>query len=172
MKKKKLITLIIIGVLALGFVSYKFISSGYFSIDHEGINKIYDDVTFEKVVDGDTAYFTINGKSTKCRFLAVDTPELKTDEPYAQEAKQYSEDALKNAKKIRLATDSNSDEYDKYDRLLVWVYVDEELLQNDLIKEGLAEVKYIYGDYKYVDELYKLQDVAKSQGIGIWSIDE
>ena len=33
------------------------------------------EVTLVKCVDGDTAYFNINGKEKKVRFLAVDTPE-------------------------------------------------------------------------------------------------
>jgi len=62
-------------------------------------------------------------------------------------------DALTNAKTIELEYDDGSDETDKYGRTLAWVYADGKLLQRELVKQGLAEVKYIYGDYAYTDEL-------------------
>ena len=172
MNKKKRTILTAVLILVISFIAYKFIDSGVFVVDREGINKIYDDVAFDSIVDGDTAYFIINGQKTKCRFLAVDTPELDEKEAYAEEAKDFSEDVLKKAKTIRLLTDAKSDEYDKYGRLLVWVYADNKLLQSELVDNGLAEVKYVYDDYKYADELYKIEEKAKANKVGIWSLNQ
>ncbi|UPU39035.1 thermonuclease family protein [Erysipelothrix sp. Poltava] len=47
--------------------------------------------------------------------------------------------------------------YDKYGRVIAWVYVDDALLQELLVSGGFAKVKYIYGDYLYVDKLNGLQ---------------
>ena len=57
---------------------------------------------------------------------------------------------------------------DKYDRLLAWVFADNELVQEKLVSIGYAEVKYIYANYTYLDKLYKVQEAAKNKKIGIW----
>ena len=58
---------------------------------------------------------------------------------------------------------------DNYDRTLAWVWADGVLLQQQLVSQGLAEVKYIYGDYKYTDMLYEVQNQAKAEKRGVWS---
>ena len=93
---------------------------------------------FYAKVDGDTAKFEFsNGDVVTCRFLAVNTPEtVKPNSPVENggpEASSFTENALKNASVIELEYDSNSDLYDKYGRLLAWVWIDGELLQSQLI---------------------------------------
>lgn len=133
-------------------------------------------VTLEKCVDGDTARFMYKKSSIKARFLAIDTPEsvhpTKKVEPFGKEASKYTCDMLSNAKKIVLEYDINSDKTDKYDRHLVWVFVDDVLLQEELVSNGYAKIKYVYGDYKYLDELKKEEQIAKENRIGVWSLDD
>lgn len=127
-------------------------------------------VTLSKCVDGDTAWFYLDGKEIKTRFLAIDTPEsTNKKEAYGKEASNFTCDKLTNAKKIEIEYDENSDKTDKYNRELVWVFVDNELLQNLIIKEGLGEVAYLYGDYKYTNLLQKSQLEAQEKKINIWS---
>lgn len=133
-------------------------------------------VTLEECVDGDTARFkTSDNIVIKARFLAIDTPEsvhpTVGKEPFGEEASKYTCDILTNAKEITLEYDANSDEEDNYGRKLVWVFVDGVLLQNSLIKEGYAEVAYLYGDYKYTTVLQESQRLAKQNKAGIWSIE-
>lgn len=125
-------------------------------------------VTLSKCGDGDTARFIINNVEKKVRFLAIDTPEVDKNDPYSKEAKEYTCNMLKNAKEIYLEYDSNSDREDKYGRVLAFIHVDGILLQKDLIEHGYAKVAYIYGDYAYVSELRKQEEVAKNSKIGIW----
>lgn len=134
------------------------------------------EVKFSDCVDGDTAKFIYNDKKITARFLAIDTPETvhptKEVEEFGKEASNYTCEKLKNAKKIKLEYDPDSDELDKYDRHLVWVFVDEELLQKKLVSKGLASVTYLYGDYKYTQELESAEQDAEDQKIGIWSIEQ
>lgn len=131
------------------------------------------EVKLKKCVDGDTAYFIYNNKEIKTRFLAIDTPEsTKEIEKYGPEASEYTCNLLKNAQKIELEYDFNSDKQDKYDRHLVWVFVDDKLLQEEVVKEGLAEVAYLYDDYKYTDKLLKAQEEAKSESKNLWDTGE
>ena len=129
-------------------------------------------VDFVKCVDGDTATFSYNNEEIKVRFLAVDTPETKHPqkgtEPFGPEASEYTCSRLTEANKIELEFDLNSTITDKYSRHLSWIFVDDYLLQDLLIKEGLAEVAYLYGDYKYTSLLQDHEAVAKANKTGKW----
>ena len=128
------------------------------------------EVTLNQCVDGDTAWFDIDGKKTKVRFLYIDTPESTNQiEPYGKEASNYTCNSLKKASKIVLEYDSNSTKEDKYGRRLAWVFVDGELLQKKLVNKGYAKVAYLYGDYKYTDELKMIEKSVKSKKLGVWS---
>jgi len=134
------------------------------------------DVTFSSCVDGDTANVVIDEKITKVRFLAIDTPETKHPtkgkEEYGTEASNYTCNILKNASKLEIEYDPNSDKKDKYDRHLVWIFADDKLIQEELIKKGYAKVAYLYDDYKYTSNLKKLETEAQNSKIGIWSEKE
>ena len=132
-----------------------------------------DDVKFSKCVDGDTIKVLLDGKERTIRLLAVDTPEsvhpTKGVEFFGKEASEFTCNSIKNAKKIELEYDENSDKEDKYDRLLAWVFVDSELLQDKLIQGGYAETAYLYGDYKYTNLLKDHQAIVELKKIGIWN---
>lgn len=129
-------------------------------------------VKFSKCVDGDTAKFEKNNKVFTLRFLAVNTPETKSPkkgvEFYGKEASKYTCDRLEKAKTIEIEYDKNSDRSDRYGRKLGWVFLDDKLLQKDLVENGYAKVEYVYGKYKYLDELKKLEKKAKKEKIGLW----
>lgn len=135
-------------------------------------NKTMDGIQLVDCVDGDTAKLQIDGKNETVRFLAIDTPETKHPqkgiEPYGKEASDFTCTFLKNGSEIKLEYDSNSEDRDKYDRVLAWVFIDGKLLQEELIKQGYAKVAYIYGDYSYLDRLYNAEQFAQVNSIGIW----
>lgn len=128
------------------------------------------EVTLDKCVDGDTAWVYLNNNPIKLRFLAIDTPESTNKiEKYGKEASEFTCNYLTNASKIEIEYDNNSNKYDKYNRHLVWIFVDNKLLQDLIVKEGLAEIKYIYGDYKYLDTLNISLKEAKVKQLNLWS---
>lgn len=128
-------------------------------------------VEVSKCTDGDTAHMVIDGVDETVRFIAIDTPETVKRgtpvQPYGKEASDYTCQSLLSATNIVLEYEENN-KTDKYNRKVAWVFVDGKLLQEELISQGLAKVDYIYGDYKYTDRLYKAEEVAKNQRIGIW----
>jgi len=140
-----------------------------------GIGNIYakETVEFSDCVDGDTIKVLLEGKEYTVRMLAVDTPESvhpqKDVEYYGKEASEYTCNKVKNAKKLEIEYDEDSNKMDKYDRLLVWVFTDGSLLQEDLVKNGYAKVAYLYGDYKYTSKLENAQELASAKNIGIWN---
>ena len=131
------------------------------------------EVEFKSCIDGDTARFIMDKEEIKVRFLAIDTPETnhpkKGEEPYGKEAKEYTCNRITNASKIELEFDDNSDKKDKYNRYLAWVYVDDSLLEEELVQNGLAKVAYLYGDYSYTDKLKETEEEAKENKVGMYS---
>ncbi len=135
-------------------------------------DQITSEVQLEKCIDGDTAHFLVDGNDTTVRFLAIDTPETKHptkgEEPFGQEASEYTCSVLQKATVIELEYDEGSDRADKYGRKLAWVFVDGYLLQEQLVELGYAKVAYLYGNYKYTDRLISAQKRAKGSNLGIW----
>lgn len=123
-------------------------------------------VSLYKCVDGDTAWFKINGEIKKYRFLAIDSPEV--DKKFGKESSEYTCNILSSAKQIRLEYDMVGETKDKYDRELVWVYVDGVLLQEKLLEGGFAKIKYIYANYDYLEKLFIMENYAKNNRSGIW----
>lgn len=128
------------------------------------------EATFIDCVDGDTVKLKVNYKAESVRLLAIDTPEIGSDpDYYGKEASDYSCALVTGAKKIKVELDSNADKYDKYGRLLAWVFIDGQLLQAELVENGYAKVAYLYDDYTYTEDIKILEDEAQANKIGIWS---
>ncbi len=129
---------------------------------------------FVRHVDGDTTVLRIDGKERKVRFLLIDTPEtVKPNtkvQPFGLEASNRTKELLSTATEITFEYDKG-DKTDRYGRALGYIFVDGTLLQKTLVSEGLARVAYVKEpNTKYLEELEKAQEQAKSQLIGIWSI--
>ena len=135
-----------------------------------------DEVKLSKCVDLGARRIIKKNKEYTVRMLAIDTPESvhpdKKVEYYGKEASEYTCNIVSNAKKIELEYDSGSDKTDKYDRLLAWVIVDGELLQDKLVSLGYAKVAFLYGDYKYTSLLEEQQELASAKNLGIWNQQE
>lgn len=133
------------------------------------------EIQLDRCVDGDTAWFLIDGKREKVRFLGIDTPESVHPngvvEEYGMDASDYTCDMLKKADHIYLEYDSNSDRYDRYGRVLGWVFVGDQNLSELLLAIGYARVEYVYGDYKYIDKLCEVQKQAYLDRLGIWKVE-
>ena len=118
-----------------------------------------------RVVDGDTI---IVGED-KVRLIGIDSPELETErlkgECYALEAKNKLRELVEN-KEIRLEKDVS--EKDKYDRLLRYVYVGEDNINEFLVREGFARLATYPPDTKYYGKLKEAERVAKENNTGLW----
>ena len=69
----------------------------------------------------------------KGKIVAIDTPESTNEiEYYGKESSEFTCNSLKNAKTITLEYENNKK--DKYDRTLAWIFVDDKLLQSEIIK--------------------------------------
>lgn len=132
-------------------------------------------VEFKDIIDGDTAYFKINGFTESVRFMVVDCPQIyPKNELFGEEAKQFSFSILKNAKEIYLESDIFNNLYDDTlnKRLLAWIWVDGKLLNYLLVQNGLAINKYVISPkMKYLKNLQEAEEYAKNNKLGVHSID-
>src|SRR5690606_17407397 len=96
----------------------------------------------KRVVDGDTLLLATG---ERVRLLGVDTPETKKPDtpvqPWGPEASQFTTD-LVQGKTVTLVFDR--ERYDKYQRLLAFVYIDGRCLNEELIRHGLSPAKLHY----------------------------
>ena len=145
-------------------------------LDFSTLNFFYDGYAQARLIsctDGDTARFRVNGQIYSTRFLAIDTPEISGQlEPWAMTAKAYTCEALEQADQIVLQFEPESDVFDAYNRLLAWIWVDGELLQYNLVKESLAYVKYLYGDYAYNPMMIALEAQVQRERKRIWGEED
>lgn len=135
----------------------------------------------ERVVDGDTAWFTLaDGTREKVRFIGVDTPESTTQhEPFGKEASAYTDSILTVGRGVDLEIDV--DERDRYGRLLAYVWlsppatgnVDEartKMLNAMLVEQGYAMVLTVPPNVAYVDLFVALQLEARRAARGLWAL--
>lgn len=134
-------------------------------------NTLKNSITLLKLSDfGFTA-----GEEIKVRALLIDSPEIKDKETgkpqaYAKESREYAAKLLKNADTIVVAYDIG-EKQDRYNRHLMYVWVDAELLSVKLLEKGYAKVAYVNEpNTTYLDEYRKAEQKAVEHKLGIWNI--
>lgn len=165
---KKILYLILITLLLMPVVTYA--AKDNEIVETEVTEEVKENkketVKLEECVDVTTVKLRgSNDEIFKAKLLAVDDP---TDEDVLAEAKQYACNILVNASKIVVEYDNNGKEEDSYGRKLVWLFADDELLQNQLVLEGYASVNSLYDTYEYTATLQDSEILAKKEKIGIW----
>lgn len=128
-----------------------------------------------EVTDGDTIKIKYNGNIVKVRYLLIDTPETNHHtlgkQPYGEEAKQRNKELL-NSGDVSIEFDIG-DRLDDYGRMLAYIYVDGENVQQKLLEEGLARVAYIFPpNTRYVDEFKKASKIAEEKNLGVWDTED
>ncbi|GAX17260.1 hypothetical protein FisN_10Lh118 [Fistulifera solaris] len=126
-------------------------------------------VAVRNVYDGDT--LTLQNED-RVRFVGIDTPEIKENEPFAVEAKEYTKSRC-NKGDLYLVQSGGRD---KFDRILAYAYVQQDdgsflCLNEGLVASGLA-VAYspsVSERPDNWDKLLSLQSRAREKGLGRWS---
>jgi micrococcal nuclease len=137
------------------------------NLKEENKSQLYEVV---RVVDGDTIVVKYNGVDEKVRLIGIDTPES----VHADESKNTEEGVLVSDYTKKMLTDKkvglefDVSKRDKYGRLLAYVYLDGEMYNKILLKEGYARVATYPPNVKYVDEFVKLQKEARENNKGLW----
>jgi len=102
-----------------------------------------------KVIDGDSLRIELRGLQMDLRLLGIDAPEY--NQPGGPEATEFVKAWIAQGGTIDLEYDRKR--YGKYGRLLAWVWRDGHLLQEDMVRAGYAQVKWITEKDKHYQRL-------------------
>ncbi|MDP2929059.1 MAG: thermonuclease family protein [Candidatus Omnitrophota bacterium] len=133
-----------------------------------------------KAIDGDTIELSTG---EHVRLIGIDTPESRYNNKLARDSKRSRKDILSilkmgkeaseftrrlvEGKKVRLEFDV--EKYDKYKRVLAYVYLEDGTFVNArIMEEGYAQSLTIPPDVKYADMFLKLEREAREKKKGLW----
>jgi len=125
-------------------------------------------VLVERVIDGDTLLLA---DQTRIRLLGVDTPETKRPdspiEPFGPEAYAFTRLHVEG-RLVRLEFDK--ERYDRYGRVLAYVYLGDWFLNEELIRAGMGRAITGYPFSESMKRRFrKAQAAAQESHVGIWS---
>ena len=151
-------------------ITYKVSDKVHLEKDYKGKSFVRDgigEVTLNRAVDGDTAYFTdiITGDYIKLRFLGIDTPEsTREKEAWGKAASKFTRDKLNAADTIVL--EAQGERQDCYERYLGFVWVDGVLLNLEIVENCYAPA--MINDGPYADYFNDAMMHAKHTGRRFW----
>jgi micrococcal nuclease len=124
--------------------------------------------TVVAVVDGDSIHVRVEGRIEKIRYIGVNTPEVrhptKGEEPGGREAAAVNR-RLVEGKQVRLELDVQR--RDQYGRLLAYVWVDDLMVNAELVRQGYAQVMTVPPNVRYQALFLKLQGEARAARRGL-----
>jgi micrococcal nuclease len=132
----------------------------------EGVHQV------ARVVDGDTLLLV---SGARVRLQGIDTPETVAEdrpvEAWGPEASQFTKDFIAHAGG-RLRLTFSLERRDRYDRFLAFAWNGERMLNEELVRAGLAEARR---DFRYSGTMKRrlaaAQEEARRAGRGIWSVE-
>ncbi|MCW6659530.1 thermonuclease family protein [Aerococcaceae bacterium NML191292] len=122
------------------------------------------------VIDGDTVKLDLGNETIiQANLLLIDAPELKEEQPFAQEAKKRLEQLIEKANRVEVEYDSG-DKQDSSGFDLVYLWVDGILVQEILATEGFARLNYVFPpNTRYLTEIVESQSYAQLNSLAVWS---
>jgi micrococcal nuclease len=130
--------------------------------------------TISHFVDGDTIAVNMNGKTETIRFIGIDTPEThKPNTPvqcYGPAAAAETKTLITNGGgKVRLGSDPESTNRDRYDRLLRYVYLPDNTLVNQYLVQNGYAFYYPYFPFTKSTDFQKAEQAAIAAHKGLWT---
>lgn len=154
---KKIYWGIFLGLILFLFLAIKFCKTVKTDL-------IYQDnqnnlVELVRVIDGDTIEVKIEEKIESVRLIGIDAPEMNEyTKEKAIKSKQYLESLLHN-QKIFLEKDESQDDRDVYNRLLRYIYLEDNTLINKKMIEADMATEYTFiTPYKFQNEFKQAEN--------------
>jgi len=140
----------------------------------------YADILVARVVDGDTLKLETG---ERVRLIGIDTPEMHESNKLHRDSQRSGQDIrtiqalgrqayaftknLVEGKRVSLEFDV--EKYDKYDRLLAYVYLKDGTFVNaEIVKQGYASLMTYPPNVKYVDLFQEMYREARENNRGLW----
>lgn len=119
-----------------------------------------------RVIDGDTIELT-TGETI--RYIGVDTPETTRgkDECFGQEAVEYNKLRVEN-KNITIEYDKSCT--DRFERTLAYVYVDDWMINMDMLELGYGKLLIIAPCDRYEEAMTFAETSAQDNNRGGWGV--
>lgn len=122
------------------------------------------------VSDVNSPVVQMDGKEEKVRLYLVETPEQKeglTNIPLADEVLDFAKQELLDQD---IQIEFVNDQKDSQGNRFAFIHLGEKLFNQMLLDQGLARMTDYPSDIKYIDDLKKTEETAKSSSLGIWGI--
>jgi len=130
------------------------------------------EATVRRIIDGDTVELA-DGRLV--RYIGIDTPEVRRrvngrwvmePEPFALEAAAVNRE-LVEGKTVRCEYDVQT--HDRYGRLLAYIFIGETMVNEELVRRGMAQPLTIPPDVRYTERFQRLAREARQANRGLWS---
>lgn len=140
----------------------------------------YSNIIVTRAVDGDTLVLE-NGE--RVRLIGIDTPELHESDKLFRDSQRTKQDvgtiqklgqqAYEFTKKLvegkPVSLEFDVEKYDKYNRLLAYVYLKDGTFVNaEIVKQGFASLMTIVPNVKYAELFDKFYKEARENQRGLW----
>lgn len=141
----------------------------------------YADIRVSRVVDGDTL---ILESGERVRLIGIDAPEMHESEKLFRDSYRTKKD-IATIKKLgkasyeflkklvegkRVTLEFDVEKYDRYNRLLAYVYLKEDgtFVNAKMLEEGYAQIMTVPPNVKYKELFLELSRRAREQRRGLW----
>jgi endonuclease YncB( thermonuclease family) len=140
----------------------------------------YADILVKRAIDGDTLQLETG---ERVRLIGIDTPEMHESDKLYRDSQRTQQDistikelglrAYKFTKNLvegkRVSLEFDVEKYDKYERILAYVYLKDGTFVNaKIVQEGYASLMTIPPNVKYAELFLKLYRQARDNRQGLW----
>jgi len=148
-------------LLVLAFIAGFLACHIYITLQKTEVFEPKQNVVVTQIIDGDT--LVVEGGS-RIRLLGINTPEK--GQAFYSEAKSFLSN-LTLQKTISLEKDvENKDQYDRY---LRYIWLNDTLVNLELVKAGLAYALIYEPNIKYQKEIVDAEQEAKTNKLRLWA---
>lgn len=130
------------------------------------VGEVKEKARVTRVIDGDTIELS---DKRKVRYIGINSYESSDKESGAKCLAEKSTEANRQLvlnKEIEMEKDIS--ETDKYGRLLRYIWVDNIMVNSEIVKNGWAGVYSYPPDIKYNEVFLRMQQEARLNSLGIW----
>jgi micrococcal nuclease len=118
----------------------------------------------QRVTDGDTL---VCERNQRVRLLQIDTPEL-SQTPFGGQARAALLELAPVGSRLRVELDVRH--RDQYGRTLAFLWTaDGRMINEEMLRRGMAVVLVYPPNVKYVDELRAASKAARDERVGLWA---
>jgi micrococcal nuclease len=127
----------------------------------EIISSAEDTISCTAIIDGDT--FRLETGQT-VRLIGIDAPEL--SQPGGEKSREYLAHLILGK---NISLEKGYQDQDKYNRLLRFVYIGDVCINEEMIRQGYAEARYLFSDDPMREYYIQLEIEAETARAGLWS---